>query len=76
MLSIKGMIDNRYYIQSALNIDNEEKKDQELRPLLNVNDFFKKIIIINSDIPKYKNEEGILIIGIYDFLLNENSLEF
>ncbi len=36
------MIDNRYYIQSALNIDNEEKKDQELRPLLNVNDFFKK----------------------------------
>ena len=76
MLSIEGMIDNRYYIQSALNIDNEEKKDQELRPLLNVNDFFKKIIIINSDIPKYKNEEGILIIGIYDFLLNENSLEF
>ncbi len=76
MLSIKGMTDNRYYIQSALNIDNEEKKDQELRPLLNVNDFFKKIIIINSDIPKYKNEEGILIIGIYDFLLNENSLEF
>ncbi len=70
------MIDNRYYIQSALNIDNEEKKDQELRPLLNVNDFFKKITIINSDIPKYKNEEGILIIGIYDFLLNENSLEF
>ncbi len=70
------MIDNRYYIQSALNIDNEEKKDQELRPLLNVNDFFKKIIIINSDIPKYKNEEGILIIGIYDFLLNVNSLEF
>ena len=70
------MIDNRYYIQSALNIDNEEKKDQELRPLLNVNDFFKKIIIINSDIPKYKNEEGILIIGIYDFILNENSLEF
>ncbi len=38
--------------------------------------FLKKIIIINSDIPKYKNEEGILIIGIYDFLLNENSLEF
>ena len=70
------MTDNRYYIQSALNIDNEEKKDQELRPLLNVNDFFKKITIINSDIPKYKNEEGILIIGIYDFLLNENSLEF
>lgn len=67
---------NKYYIQSALNIDSDEKKLQELRPLLNVNDFFKKIIVVNSDIPKYKNEDGILIIGIYDFLLNENSLDF
>lgn len=67
---------DRYYIQSALNIDSEEKKLQELRPLLNVDDFFKKIIIVNSDIPKYKNENGILIIGIYDFLLNDNSLDF
>lgn len=67
---------DKYYIQSALNIDSDEKKLQELRPLLNVNDFFKKIIVINSDIPRYKNEDGILIIGIYDFLLNENSLDF
>ena len=66
---------DRYYIQSALNIDSEDKKIQELRPLLNVNDFFKKIIVVNSDIPKYKNDDGILIIGIYDFLLNEDSLE-
>lgn len=67
---------DRYYIQSALNIDNESKKAQELRPLLNVNDFFKKIIVVNSDIPMYKNEDGILIIGIYDFLLNKDSLDF
>lgn len=67
---------DKYYIQSALNIDSDEKKMQELRPLLNVNDFFKKIIVVNSDIPKYKNEDGILIIGIYDFLLNENSLDY
>lgn len=67
---------DKYYIQSALNIDSDEKKLQELRPLLNVNDFFKKIIVVNSDIPRYKNEDGILIIGIYDFLLNENSLDF
>ena len=67
---------DRYYIQSALNIDSDDKKMQELRPLLNVNDFFKKIIVVNSDIPKYKNEDGILIIGIYEFLLNENSLEY
>jgi len=67
---------DRYYIQSALNIDSDDKKMQELRPLLNVNDFFKKIIVVNGDIPKYKNEDGILIIGIYEFLLNENSLEY
>ena len=67
---------DRYYIQSALNIDSDDKKIQELRPLLNVNDFFKKIIVVNNDIPKYKNEDGILIIGIYDFLLNEDSLEY
>lgn len=66
----------RYYIQSALNIDSDDKKQQELRPLLNVGDFFKKIIVVNRDIPKYKNEDGILIIGIYDFLLNENSLDY
>ena len=67
---------DRYYIQSALNIDSEEKKQQELRPLLNVKDFFKRIVVVNGDIPMYKNEEGILIIGIFDFLLNENSLDF
>lgn len=65
----------RYYIQSALNIDDEEKKNQELRPLLNINDFFKKIIIIKEDIVPWHNEEGVLIIGIKEFLLNENSLE-
>lgn len=66
----------RYYIQSALNIDSDDKKTQELRPLLNVEDFFKKIIIVNSDIPKYKNDNGILIMGIYDFLLNDDSLDY
>ena len=66
----------RYYIQSALNIDDDEKKVQELRPLLNVNDFFKKIIIVKDDIVPWYNEEGILIMGIKEFLLNENSLDF
>ena len=64
----------RYYIQSALNIDDEEKKAQELRPLLNVKDFFKKIIIVKDDIVPWHNEEGVLIIGIKDFLLREDSL--
>lgn len=65
----------RYYIQSAYNIDNKEKEEQEMRSLINVNDFFKKVIIVKDDIESWHNEEGILIIGIKDFLLNENSLD-
>lgn len=67
--------DKRYYIQSALNIDDEDKRNQEIRPLLNVKDFFKKIIVVKDNIVPYHNENGILIIGIKDFLLNENSLD-
>lgn len=64
----------KYYVQSSLNLDTEEKKNQEIRPLANVNDFFKKIIIVKDDIVKYQNEQGIVIMGIYDFLLDEDSL--
>ena len=52
------------------------KTNQELRQLLNVNDFFKKIVIVRKDIKPYSNEQGITIIGIRHFLLNNNSLEF
>ena len=66
----------RYYIQSAYALPSESKTNQELRPLLNVNDFFKKIIIVREDIKPYSNEQGITIMGIRYFLLNNNSLEF
>lgn len=65
----------RYYIQSALNIDDEDKKIQEIRPFTCIDDFFKKIIIVKDDTLPYYNENGILIIGIKDFLLDNNSLE-
>jgi len=65
---------DKYYIQSSLNLDTNEKMEQEIWPLANVNDFFKKIIIVKDDIVKYQNEQGIIIMGIYDFLLDENSL--
>ena len=65
----------KYYIQSSLNLDSDDKKEQELRPLRNVNDFFKKIVIVRDDIVKYKNEEGILIMGIYEFLLDADSID-
>lgn len=66
----------RYYIQSAYALTSENKINQELRPLYNVKDFFKKIVIVRDDIKPYCNEQGITIMGIRYFLLNNNSLEF
>ena len=70
-----NMASNRYYIQSALNIDTPEKNYQESRPLNSVGDNFKKIIVVREDINLWHNEDGILIIGIREFLLKKNSLE-
>lgn len=64
----------RYYIQSALNLDTREKTLQEERPLMGVNDNFKKIIIVKDNIKHWFTEEGILVVGIQEFLLDKNSL--
>ena len=66
----------RYYIQSALNIDTREKTLQEENSLLNVGDNFKKIIVVKNNAKPWYTEEGILVISIYDFLLEPNSLDF
>ena len=71
---ICNMGSSKYYIQSALNIDTPEKNYQESRPLNSVNDNFKKIIVVKDDINLWHNDDGILIIGIREFLLNINSL--
>lgn len=65
----------RYYIQSALNLDTREKTIQEEKPLMNINDNFKKIIVVKDNIRHWITDEGILIIGIQEFLLNKNSLD-
>lgn len=65
----------RYYIQSALNLETREKTIQEERPLMNINDNFKKIIVVKDNIKRWITEEGILVIGIQEFLLNKNSLD-
>lgn len=67
--------DERLYIQSAYALPDEQKKDQEQASLLNVTDGFKKIIITGDRFSSYYNEEGILMIGIYDFLLNPESVK-
>lgn len=65
----------RYYIQSAYGMDSSEKMKQERASLLKVDDSFKKIIILGEECPITRDEQGITTIGIYDFLLKENSLE-
>ena len=64
----------RYYIQSALNLETREKTIQEERPLMNINDNFKKIIVVKDNIKHWITEEGILVVGIIEFLLDKNSL--
>ena len=66
----------RSYIQSAFNVSVPDKMATEIRPLKNTNDFFKKIIITKSSMKPWNDEDGILHLGLYDFLLNENSLDF
>ena len=69
-----NMASNRYYIQSALNIDTPEKNYQESRSLNSIGDSFRKIIVVRDDINLWHNEDGVLIIGIKEFLLNKDSL--
>ena len=66
----------RYYVQSALNLETREKTLQEERPLININDNFKKIIVVKDTQKHWFTEEGIMVIGIQEFLLNQNSLDF
>lgn len=65
----------KYYIQSSLNVSEPSKLETELRPLKNTKDFFKKIIISKTAMKPWTDEEGILHLGLYEFLLNENSLD-
>ena len=62
----------RVYIQSALNMDSDTKKEQEERSLINVDDSFKKVIIVKDGISKYIDDKGVLVINLKEFLLNEN----
>lgn len=72
---IASLGSKKYYIQSAFSIPDREKEIQESRSLININDSFKKIIIVKDHIMPRRNEEGVLTIGLFDFLLKENSLE-
>ena len=67
--------DERLYIQSAHALPDKQKMDQEQASLLNVTDGFKKVIIVGERYSSNYNEDGILMIGIYDFLLNPEAVK-
>jgi len=67
---------NKIYIQSALYMPTQEKVEQEQRPLLKVNDSFKKIIVVRDEIKRKRDENGIITMGLFDFLLDINSLDY
>ena len=61
----------KYYIQSALAMPDEEKRKQEMASLLRIGDSFKKIIIVKDDIKPWTDENGILTMGLMDFLMGD-----
>ena len=67
---------NKFYIQSVLNIDTKEKREQEEKSFMKLNDFFKKIIIVKDNIKRWRDDKGIVIMGITDFLLDDDSLNY
>lgn len=63
------------YIQSAFHMPTPEKEQQERRPLLSINDHFRKIVIVGDDIHRKEDELGVLTVGLLDFLTDKNLLE-
>lgn len=68
-------VSKRYYIQSAYALPNSEKMNQEQRSLINTGDGFKKIIITKDAVAPLYNDEGVLIMSVFDFLLNTDSTD-
>ena len=66
---------NRYYILSALNVDTREKQVQETESLRRTGDSFKKVVIVRNNVVPRFDDDGILYIGVEDFLLDETKLD-
>jgi len=65
----------RYYIQSALRLPTEEKREQELRSLKNIDDSFLKFVITEDPVKKYQDNNGVIFMNIYEFLMEADSLK-
>ena len=65
----------RYYVQSALSVPDADKMRQETRSLLSITDNFRKVVIVKDNIKPWHTEDGILVLGLFDFLLDTDSLD-
>mgnify|MGYP004656823085 FL=1 len=65
----------RVYVQSAFNMPTKEKEKQERRSLINIADNFRKVIVVKDDIKRKIDDDGVVTIGLFDFLLDEQSIE-
>lgn len=72
-IATNGM--DKYYIQSAYALPTEEKREQEFKSLKKISDSFQKIVIVGDDIATYTNEDGIIIMGLFQFLMNTDILK-
>jgi hypothetical protein len=66
--------DQRYYIQSAFSIPDEEKMRQETASFRGIKDSFKRVVVVKDHITPYRNEQGYFFVGLFDFLLNPDIL--
>ena len=67
--------DERVYVQSAFSIPTTEKRQQEERPLVNVGDGFRKVVVTKDNVIRHNDENGILIMSLQEFLMDERALE-
>lgn len=72
-IATNGM--DKYYIQSAYSLPTDEKREQELASLKKIDDSFRKIVIVSDDIATYVDEQGIIFMGLFQFLMNEDILK-
>ena len=72
---VVNFVNTKYYIQSALALPDDEKRQQEMASLMRISDSFRKIIIVKDDIMPWTDNNGIMTVGLFDFLMNPDSLE-
>ena len=74
-MGVRNRADRRYYVQSAFSLPDAAKTEQETWPFSKVDDSFKKVVVVKDDIRPWWTDCGVLVVGLWDFLLDEGILE-